>query len=61
MTSAFKCPACDCPLQVERELALVILFCGNSNCPSGSTANDGASAQTEQEAYYELKDLIDDE
>jgi len=53
------CPSCHKPLELENCEGFVIIWCGNGKCPAGSTSNDGASAQTVEQAYRELEKLIE--
>lgn len=64
MTSAFLCPQCGHKLNVEREdeqcTPHVVIWCGFGPCPS-PIGDEGASGETEWEAYERLKDMMRDE
>lgn len=58
---SFRCPVCDSPLTVERvKLDEFQLFCAVGRCPS-EAANDGATGETEMEAFKALCKKIDAE
>ena len=58
--SIFTCPACSQRLNVEFHNDLYIVSCTNRLCKSES-ANHGASAQTEKEAFRYLRKSIETE
>jgi len=59
--SAHLCPVCGQPLSLTKAIdGAVILFCGFGACKSVE-ANRGALAETESDAFEELKRLVEAE
>lgn len=56
--SKYKCPSCHKYLFAHRDTDMVLICCENEKCLQ--EMQDGASAQTESQAYLELKALYEE-
>lgn len=60
MTSKHVCPDCKQPLSMEVYADEVFLFCAYGPCAS-QVANDGASGETEAQAFKKLEQAVEDD